>query len=119
MLIKRIVCEVDAANAKAFANAQSQWGALSHVNGFIKQTGGWRKTADGLFTAEIISVWENRAAYDHFMENEHDVIYEEIGQKATLYSIEVALTQVDAEGVAFLFENREIEYEPGWTVTKA
>lgn len=59
------------------------------------------------------------SAYDHFMKNEHDVIYEEIGQKTTLYSIEVALTQVDAEGVAFLFENREIEYEPGWTVTKA
>lgn len=60
MLIKRIVCEVDAANAKAFSNAQSKWGALSHVNGFIKQAGGWRETADGLFTAEIISVWENR-----------------------------------------------------------
>lgn len=26
MLIKRIVCEVDAANAEAFAKAQSQWG---------------------------------------------------------------------------------------------
>ncbi|MCC8353294.1 YdbC family protein [Bacillus sp. AF23] len=119
MLIKKIVCGVDAANAEAFSKAQSQWGALSHVSGFIKQAGGWRKTADELFTAEIFSVWENRAAYDAFMENEHDVIYEEIGQKATLSSIEVAITQVDAEGAACLLENREIEYEPGWTVTKA
>ncbi|MCI3987729.1 DUF4937 domain-containing protein, partial [Bacillus vallismortis] len=29
-LIKKIVCKVDAANAEAFANAQSQWGALTH-----------------------------------------------------------------------------------------
>ncbi|QTN96170.1 DUF4937 domain-containing protein [Bacillus sp. LJBV19] len=119
MLIKKIVCETDAANAEAFAQAQSQWGALSCVNGFVKQAGGWRKNADGLFIAEIISVWENRQAYDDFMENEHDVIYEEIGQKTTLHSIEVALTQVDAEGVTYLFEKREIEYEPGWTVVKA
>ncbi|KUP38363.1 YdbC family protein [Bacillus halotolerans] len=119
MLIKKIVCGVDAANAEAFSKAQSQWGALSHISGFIKQAGGWRKTIDEPLIAEIISVWENREAYDHFMENEHDVIYEEIGQKATLSSIEVALTQVDAEGAACLLENREIKYEPGWTVTKA
>lgn len=37
MLIKRIVCEVDAPNAEAFAKAQSQWEALSHISGFIKQ----------------------------------------------------------------------------------
>ncbi|MBL3613925.1 DUF4937 domain-containing protein, partial [Bacillus sp. RHFS18] len=29
MLIKKIVCETDAANAEAFAQAQSRWGALS------------------------------------------------------------------------------------------
>ncbi len=57
MLIKKMICEVDAANAEAFAKAQSQWGALSHVNGFIKQAGGWQKTIDGPLTAEIISVW--------------------------------------------------------------
>ncbi|MER0469048.1 YdbC family protein [Bacillus cabrialesii subsp. cabrialesii] len=119
MLIKKIVCEIDDANAEAFAKAQSQWGALSHISGFIKQAGGWRKTIGGPLTAEIISVWENREAYDHFMENEHDVIYEESGQKSTLYSIEVELTQVDADGATCLFENREIEYEPGWTVIKA
>lgn len=44
MLIKKIVCEVDAANAEAFSKAQSQWGALSHVNGFIKQAGGWPRS---------------------------------------------------------------------------
>lgn len=75
MLIKKMICEVDAANAEAFAKAQSQWEALSHISGFIKQAGGWRKTIDEPLTAEIISVWENREAYDHFMENEHDSIY--------------------------------------------
>ncbi|MCY9186345.1 YdbC family protein [Bacillus halotolerans] len=119
MLIKKIVCGVDAANAEAFSNAQSQWGALSHVNGFIKQTGGWRKTADGLFTAEITSVWENREAYDAFMENEHGIIYKEIEQKGTILSIEVTLSQVDAEEAVCLFDSRDIEYEPGWTVAKA
>ncbi|MBV5123737.1 YdbC family protein [Bacillus halotolerans] len=119
MLIKKIVCGVDAANAEEFSKAQSQWGALSHVSGFIKQAGGWRKTADSLLTAEIIGVWESRAAYDAFMENEHDIIYKEIEQKGTILSIEVTLSQVDAEGAACLLENREIKYEPGWTVTKA
>ncbi|MDM5300547.1 YdbC family protein [Bacillus subtilis] len=119
MLIKKIVCEVDAANAEAFSKAQSQWGALSHVAGFVKQAGGWRTSADRPLTAEIISVWEDREVYEAFMENEHDVIYEEIGQKATLYSIEVTFTQADAEKDACMFDNREIEYEPEWTVTKA
>ncbi|KZD94189.1 hypothetical protein B4122_0885 [Bacillus subtilis] len=89
MLIKKMICEVDAANAEAFAKAQSQWEALSHISGFIKQAGGWRKTIDEPLTAEIISVWENREAYDHFMENEHDSIYEENDQKAVILSIEV------------------------------
>lgn len=91
MLIKKIVCETDAANAEAFAQAQSRWGALSCVNGFVRQAGGWRKNADGLFIAEIISVWEDRQAYDDFMENEHDRIYEENEQKAAILSIEVML----------------------------
>lgn len=46
MLIKKMICEVDAANAEAFAKAQLQWGALSYISGFIKQAGGWRKTID-------------------------------------------------------------------------
>ncbi|MCY8056013.1 YdbC family protein [Bacillus inaquosorum] len=119
MLIKKIVCEVDAANAEAFSKAQSQWGALSHVNGFVKQAGGWRKTADGLFTAEIISVWENRAAYDHFMENEHDSIYEENEQKAVILSIDVTLYEEDEPFIHDLLHNPDIWYEPDWTVQKA
>ncbi|MEC1634936.1 YdbC family protein [Bacillus mojavensis] len=118
MLIKRIVCEVDTANVKAFSNAQ-QWGALSHVNGFIKQAGGWRKTADGLFTAEIISVWENRAAYDYFMENEHDSIYEENEQKAVILSIEVKLYEEGEQFIHSLLHNSDFRYEPDWTVLKA
>ncbi|MDO3661740.1 YdbC family protein [Bacillus sp. C28GYM-DRY-1] len=119
MLIKRIVCKVDAANAEAFAKAQLQWGALSHVNGFIKQAGRWRKTADGLFTAEIISVWENRAAYDHFMENEHDSIYEENEQKTVILSIEVKLYEESEQYIHSLLHNSDIRYEPDWTVLKA
>ncbi len=38
MLIKKIVCETDAANAEAFAQAQSRWGALSCVK-WLRQTG--------------------------------------------------------------------------------
>ncbi|KAF1677596.1 MULTISPECIES: YdbC family protein [Bacillus] len=112
MLIKKIVCEIDDANAEAFA--KSQWGALSHVNGFIKQAGGWWKTIDGLLTAEIISVWKNRAAYDHFMKNEHDSIYDGNGQKAGMHSIEVSLYEEHD-----LLHNPDIQYEPDWTVLKA
>ncbi|MCE0738676.1 MULTISPECIES: YdbC family protein [Bacillus] len=119
MLIKKIVCEVDAANAEAFSKAQSQWGALSHVNGFIKQAGGWQKTADGLFTAEIISVWENREVYDHFMENEHNSIYEENEQKAVILSIDVTLYEEDEPFIHDLLHNPDIRYEPDWTVLKA
>lgn len=119
MLIKRIVCEVDATNAEAFAKAQSQCGALSHVNGFIKQAGGWRETADGLFTAEIISVWENRAAYDHFMGNEHDSIYEENERQAVILSIEVKLYEEGEQLIHNLLHNSDIRYEPDWTVLKA
>lgn len=43
MLIKKMICEVDAANAEAFAKAQLQWGALSYISGFIKQAGGGEK----------------------------------------------------------------------------
>ncbi|WP_276736469.1 YdbC family protein [Bacillus sp. (in: firmicutes)] len=118
MLIKKIVCEIDAANAEAFANAQSQWGALSHISGFIKQAGGWRKTIDGPLTAEIISVWENRAAYDHFMENEHDSIYDGNEQKAVIHSIEVTLYEED-EPFDGLLHHPDIQYEPDWTVLKA
>lgn len=53
------------------------------------------------------------------MENEHDIIYKEIEQKGTILSIEVTLSQVDAEEAACLFDSRDIEYEPGWTVAKA
>ncbi|MBG9771335.1 YdbC family protein [Bacillus vallismortis] len=119
MLIKKIVCKVDAANAEAFAKAQSQWGALSHVNGFIKQAGGWRKTADGLFTAEIISVWENREVYEAFMENEHDSIYEANEQKTVIHSIEVELCEEDEPALHDLLHNPDIRYELGWTVLRA
>ena len=59
---------------------------------WLRQTGRrLAENADGLFIAEIISVWENRQAYDDFMENEHDRIYEENEQKAAILSIEVML----------------------------
>ncbi|ASF27675.1 MULTISPECIES: YdbC family protein [Bacillus amyloliquefaciens group] len=118
MLIKKIVCETDVANAEVFAQAQSQWGALSRVNGFVKQAGGWRKNADGLFIAEIISVWENRQAYDHFMENEHDRIYEENEQKAAILSIEVMLYEEDEPFIHELLHHPDIRYEPDWTVVR-
>ncbi|KJJ43129.1 hypothetical protein UM89_02170 [Bacillus subtilis] len=117
MLIKKIVCEIDAADAEAFAKAQSQWGALSHISGFIKQAGGWRKTIAGPLTAEIISVWENRAAYNHFMENEHDSIYDGNEQKAVIHSIEVTLYEED-EPFDDLLHHPDIQHEPDWTVLK-
>ncbi|MBL3649682.1 MULTISPECIES: YdbC family protein [Bacillus] len=119
MLIKKIVCEVDAANAEAFSKAQSQWGALSHVAGFVKQAGGWRTSADRPLTAEIISVWEDREVYEAFMENEHDSIFEENEQKAVIHSIEVTLYEEDESFIHDLLHSPAIRYEPEWRVLRA
>ncbi|WP_249198304.1 DUF4937 domain-containing protein, partial [Bacillus velezensis] len=72
-----------------------------------------------LFIAEIISVWENRQAYDDFMENEHDRIYEENEQKAAILSIEVMLYEEDEPVIYKLLHHPDIRYEPDWTVLKA
>lgn len=68
---------------------------------------------------EIISVWENRQAYDDFMENEHDRIYEENEQKAAILSIEVMLYEEDEAIIHELLHHPDIRYEPDWTVLKA
>ncbi|EIF12009.1 hypothetical protein MY7_0296 [Bacillus sp. 5B6] len=64
-------------------------------------------------------LWENRQAYDDFMENEHDRIYEEIEQKAAILSIEVMLYEEDEPFIHELLHHPDIRYEPDWTVQKA
>lgn len=60
-----------------------------------------------------------QSAYDHFMENEHDSIYEENEQKAVILSIDVTLYEEDEPFIHDLLHNPDIRYEPDWTVLKA
>ncbi len=44
MLVKWIICEVPAERRDAFARAQSRWGALAALDGFLSQVGGWMRS---------------------------------------------------------------------------
>ncbi|MEC2309336.1 YdbC family protein [Bacillus atrophaeus] len=119
MLIKEMKCEVEAAHKEAFSKAQSRWGELKYINGFIKQAGGWRKNENGMFTAIVIGVWEDQQTYEEFMTNEHDRIYANTKQQGTFRSIQVKLYQekppVDIE--RFLMTSN-VQREPGWTIQR-
>ncbi|MDR4938270.1 YdbC family protein [Rossellomorea marisflavi] len=91
MLVKRIVCTVEAHQRGSFHMAQMEWAALRTVEGFIAQLGGW-DTSDASI-AYIYSFWENRDYYEDFMENIHDEIFSHSNQIASYTSIKVVLFQ--------------------------
>ncbi|WP_367024849.1 DUF4937 domain-containing protein [Rossellomorea marisflavi] len=62
MLVKRIVCTVEAHQRGSLHMAQMEWAALRTVEGFIAQLGGW-DTSDASI-AYIYSFWENRDRYE-------------------------------------------------------
>ena len=92
MLFKRIQCNVARSRREAFRTAQGQWSAVSGVEGFLGQTGGW----DGASCerAVIIAVWRDAGCYGRFMQSDHDAIVERAGQVGTYESIRTDLYEI-------------------------
>lgn len=89
MLIKVITCKVNEERKEDFFEEQKIWKALSPLNGFLGQVGGWSK--EDPYTACIFGFWENQEAYHYFMDKAHDEILLHSNQSSTYTSIDVSL----------------------------
>jgi heme-degrading monooxygenase HmoA len=89
MLIKWIKCFVPNGQKKMFSKAQEQWIALKGLDGFLGQAGGWN--IRNLQEACIIALWKDLDAYESFMNDHHDVIFEKSNQRHTYEKISVVL----------------------------
>lgn len=89
MIIKKIMCNVKEGCNETFHKQQEQWYPLREVEGFLGQIGGWSITHPS--TAYVYAFWENQAAYDRFMEKEHDAIFIDSFQENSYDSIDVRL----------------------------
>ncbi|MCA1055864.1 YdbC family protein [Rossellomorea aquimaris] len=87
MLIKYITCKVKEGCRKAFDEEQKRWRALSPVNGFLGQIGGW--SVKDPFTAVLMGFWSNEEDYHYFMDHIHDEILLHSDQSNTYTSIDV------------------------------
>lgn len=98
MLLKWIVCEVAEEDREAFSVAQRSWAALRSVDGFLGQVGGWNVKSAG--QACIVGLWADVGAYERFMREVHDSVFETSGQARTYRTIQVLLVDVllDIEG---------------------
>lgn len=98
MLLKWIVCDVADEDREAFSLAQESWAALRSVDGFLGQAGGWNLRAPG--QACIVGLWADVGAYERFMREVHDRVFETSGQSRTYRAIQVLLIDVllDIEG---------------------
>ncbi len=91
MLVKLIRCEVPVDRCERSALGQEAWGALSTVDGFAGQIGGW-DVSDST-RAVIVGFWRDDEAYGRFMDNIHDAIFAAHGQQGSYASSDVTLWQ--------------------------
>ncbi|WP_053220076.1 YdbC family protein [Virgibacillus senegalensis] len=89
MIIKKIHCKVDESAKDAFQYQQSQWQELKRCEGFLGQLGGWTEANPS--AAVIFSFWENKDAYQYFMDYIHDEILNKTAQAKTYHSISITL----------------------------
>ncbi|MHA7138563.1 YdbC family protein [Rossellomorea arthrocnemi] len=89
MIIKVITCKVSEGSKEDFFEEQKIWKALSPLNGFLGQVGGWSNKEP--LTACIFAFWENQEAYQYFMDKAHDEILLHSNQSSTYKSIDVTL----------------------------
>lgn len=82
MLVKWIRCGV--VDRAGFERGQRKWAGLRGQPGFQGQGGGWSRAQPGV--AHVFAFWDNRAAYDAFMDGRHDQLagaqadsYEDLG----------------------------------------
>jgi len=88
MLLKTIYCKVEEEKKELFSNAQGKWRDIRHQDGFHGQFGGWYEDEACVFT-----LWEDRSAYQSFMNGAHDIIYLNSNQEDTFLSCEIELFQ--------------------------
>ena len=95
MLVKLIVCQVPDETRDRFAAGQRLWAALAGVDGFLGQVGGWQppRTTPAEAAAEhiavIVGLWGDEAAYDRFIRDVHDTIFDANDQCGSCSAIEV------------------------------
>ncbi|MCU5689022.1 YdbC family protein [Bacillus anthracis] len=88
MLLKTIYCKVEEEKKELFSMAQEKWRDIQHLDGFYGQFGGWNENEACVFT-----LWEDRSAYESFMNGAHDTIYLNSNQEGTFLSCEIELFQ--------------------------
>jgi len=88
MLLKTIYCKVEEEKKELFSKAQEQWRDIQHLDGFHGQFGGWHEDEACVFT-----LWEDKSAYQSFMNGAHDTIYINSNQEDTFLSCEIELFQ--------------------------
>ena len=85
---KTIYCKVEEEKKELFSKAQEKWRDIQHLDGFHGQFGGWHENEACVFT-----LWEDRNAYQSFMNGAHDTIYLNSNQEDTFLSCEIELFQ--------------------------
>ncbi|HDR7795706.1 TPA: YdbC family protein [Bacillus luti] len=88
MLLKTIYCKVEEEKKELFSKAQEKWCDIQHLDGFHGQFGGWNDNEACVFT-----LWNDRGAYQSFMNGAHDTIYLNSNQEDTFLSCEIELFQ--------------------------
>ncbi|KAA0803352.1 DUF4937 domain-containing protein [Bacillus sp. JAS102] len=88
MLLKTIYCKVEEEKKELFSKAQEKWQDIQYLDGFHGQFGGWHEDEACVFT-----LWEDKSAYQTFMNGAHDTIYINSNQEDTFLSCEIELFQ--------------------------
>ena len=84
MIVKLITCDVPPENRDRFSQGQREWSALSDVEGFEGQVGGWNST--NASQAVIMGFWRDQVSYDEFMRSTHDAVFGTNGQRGSYKS---------------------------------
>ncbi|MGN4422955.1 DUF4937 domain-containing protein [Bacillus cereus group sp. MYBK30-1] len=88
MLLKTIFCKVEEEKREMFSEAQEKWRDLQHLDGFHGQFGGWNEDEACVYT-----LWEDRNAYQSFMNDAHDTIFLNSNQEGTYISCNIEMFQ--------------------------
>lgn len=91
MLLKWMVCKVKPEQKERFTQAQTHWGALRYIQGFLGQIGGWNHASPD--EACILGLWQDASSYRRFMCHFHDGIFINSNQGETYDSISVTLSR--------------------------
>lgn len=87
MLVKWILCQVDAARRPAFDVAQAAWFPIQEVDGFLGQCGGWQSLEDSSPCACILGLWSSAEHHADFLrDGPHDTLLASSGQSKTMRS---------------------------------